>query len=204
LIDAGIEIPSNKEVFPDEKSIRRKVDILGEEKDAVMDLIQGIDLKRTEAFMECFNAINGNFNKLYMNFFDGTAQLSLTDTEKPLESGLIIEAKHGEEKRLKNIDSMSGGEKSLTSLAFIFSIQMYEPAPFYFFDEVDAALDLVNSQKIGKLVKEMSRNSQFVAITHNDLIIKVADRIIGVAKKNHESSVIGLKVTDPELEATSA
>jgi chromosome segregation protein len=178
--------------------IKQKVEVLDEEKDAVLDLIEGIELKRTEAFMECFNAINENFNKLYMNFFNGTAHLGLTDPEKPLDSGLIIEAKHGDEKRLKNIDSMSGGEKSLTSLAFIFAIQMYEPAPFYFFDEVDAALDLTNSQKVGELIKEMSKSSQFIAITHNDTIVKVADRIIGVAKKTSASSVIGLKVGEKE------
>lgn len=130
---------------------------------------------------------------MYTSFFNGTAQLSLTNPAKPLESGLIIEAKHGEEKMLKNIDSMSGGEKSLTSLAFIFAIQLYEPAPFYFFDEVDAALDMTNSKKVGVLIKEMSKSSQFISITHNDSVVKVADQIVGVAKNNTSSSVIGLK-----------
>lgn len=183
--------------------IRQKADTLDEERLAVLDLISGIDLKRNEAFFQTFHAINENFNKLYTSFFNGTAQLSLTNPAKPLESGLIIEAKHGEEKMLKNIDSMSGGEKSLTSLAFIFSIQLYEPAPFYFFDEVDAALDMTNSKKVGLLIKEMSKASQFISITHNDSVVKVADQIVGVAKNNTSSSVIGLK-TSGEAEAPSA
>ncbi len=174
--------------------IREKANTLTTERLAVMDLINGIELKRNEAFMKTFNAINTNFNTLYTSFFNGTAKLELTNPQKPLESGLIVEAKHGVEKFLKNIDSMSGGEKSLTSLAFIFSIQLFEPAPFYFFDEVDAALDMTNSRKVGELIKEMSKSSQFISITHNDNIVKVADQILGVTKSGGtHSSVIGLK-----------
>ncbi|MDP2666446.1 MAG: AAA family ATPase [Candidatus Diapherotrites archaeon] len=173
--------------------IKRRSDTLDEERMAVLDLIQGIETNRTAAFMMCFDAINAHFNRLYESFFDGTARLSLSNPEKPLESGLLIEAMHGEDKRMKAIDSMSGGEKSLTSLAFIFAIQLYEPAPFYFFDEVDAALDMTNSKKVGHLIKEMSKASQFIAITHNDAVVKVADQILGVAKRNTASTVIGLK-----------
>lgn len=177
----------------DVMEIRDKAGKLEEERLAVLDLINGIDVKRTEAFMDTFNSINQNFNKLYTGFFNGEAKLDLSNPQKPLESGLLIEARHGLEKSLKNIDSMSGGEKSLTSLAFIFSIQLYEPAPFYFFDEVDAALDMTNSRKVGMLIKEMSKSSQFISITHNDQVVKAADQIIGVAKSNTNSSVIGIR-----------
>lgn len=173
--------------------IKQKAETLDVERLAVLDLINSIDAKRNNTFMQTFHSINENFNKIYTGFFDGTARLELTDPAKPLEAGLLIEAKHGLEKSLKNIDSMSGGEKSLTSLAFIFAIQLFEPAPFYFFDEVDAALDMNNSRKIGALIKEMSKSSQFISITHNDSIVKVADQIVGVAKSNNNSSVIGLR-----------
>ncbi len=174
--------------------IRDKAQILSEERLAVLDMIKGIDVKRGEAFMETFDEINKNFNRLYTSFFDGTANLSLTNPAAPLESGLIIEAKHGSENRLKNIDSMSGGEKSMTVLAFIFAVQLYEPAPFYFFDEVDAALDMNNSVKIAMLIKEMSKHSQFVMVTHNDAVVKAADQIMGVTKSNTVSTVLGLKL----------
>ncbi len=186
----------------DALEIREKSRVLDEERLAVFDLINSIDVKRTEAFMKTFNAISNNFNKLYTSFFDGTAKLDLTNPNKPLESGLIIEAKHAGEKMFKGIDSMSGGEKSLTSLAFIFAIQLYEPAPFYFFDEVDAALDMTNSKKVGVLIKEMSKESQFISITHNDSVLKVADQIVGVAKSNTNSSIIGLK-TNSEITANA-
>lgn len=174
--------------------IRDKAQILSEERLAVLDMIKGIDVKRGEAFMETFDEINKNFNRLYTSFFDGTANLSLTNPAEPLNSGLIIEAKHGSENRLKNIDSMSGGEKSMTVLAFIFAVQLYEPAPFYFFDEVDAALDMNNSVKIAMLIKEMSKHSQFVMVTHNDAVVKAADQIMGVTKSNTVSTVLGLKL----------
>ena len=183
--------------------IKQKAETLDVERLAVLDLISSIDANRNETFMETFNKINENFNKIYTGFFDGTAKLEVTDPTKPLESGLLIEAKHGLEKSLKNIDSMSGGEKSLTSLAFIFAIQLYEPAPFYFFDEVDAALDMNNSRKIGALIKEMSKSSQFISITHNDSIVKVADQIVGVAKSSNNSSVIGLR-SAPDVQITSS
>ncbi|MEK6820851.1 MAG: AAA family ATPase [archaeon] len=180
----------------DVMEIKDKASILDEERIAVLGLIEGINIKRTDAFMKTFTSINQNFNKLYTGFFNGEAKLDLSNPNSPLDSGLLIEARHGTEKSLKNIDSMSGGEKSLTSLAFIFAIQLYEPAPFYFFDEVDAALDMTNSRKVGILIKEMSKSSQFISITHNDQVVKVADQIVGVAKSNTHSSVIGLKKGD--------
>ena len=79
-------------------------------------------------------------------------------------------------------------------MAFIFAIQLYEPAPFYFFDEVDAALDMNNSIKVAMLIKEMSKASQFVMVTHNDAVVKAADQIMGVTKTNHISNVLGLKL----------
>ena len=83
---------------------------------------------------------------------------------------------------------------SLTALAFLFAIQSFEPAPFYIFDEVDAALDKENSVKVGNMVKEQSMKSQFIAISHNDAVINQADQIIGVALNKQKSSVIGLRL----------
>jgi len=143
--------------------------------------------------MDCFNHINKKFNELYYSFFGGEGKLGLSNEENPLEGGLLIQAKYKED-TLKTIDAMSGGEKALTALAFLFAIQSFEPAPFYLLDEVDAALDKENSMKVGKLIKGISEGSQFISITHNDSIIKEADQIIGVALNKQKSSVIGLKL----------
>ena len=174
--------------------LRKKSGKLAEEKDVVLEMIGKIEVKRTTVFMECFTAINSNFEGMFYKFFDGKGVLSLSDAENPLESGLVIEAKHKE--ALQNIDSMSGGEKTLTALAFLFAVQLYDPAPFYIFDEADAALDSENSAKLTKFIMEIGKESQFIAITHNDVMIKQADQIVGVALNEQKSSVIGLKLQE--------
>ncbi|MFH1586523.1 MAG: chromosome segregation SMC family protein, partial [Candidatus Diapherotrites archaeon] len=152
------------------EDMRGKAKKLDEERLAVLNLIDKIEVKKLNIFMDCFNHINRKFNELYYSFFSGEGKLGLSDEENPLEGGLLIQAKYKEDK-LKSIDAMSGGEKSLTALAFLFAIQSFEPAPFYILDEVDAALDKENSLKIGRMIKEISGQSQFISITHNDSIV---------------------------------
>ncbi|MBI4044442.1 MAG: AAA family ATPase [Candidatus Diapherotrites archaeon] len=180
--------------------LKEKAGKLDEERHAVLEMIGKIELRKLEVFMECFAHVSRKFSDIYFQFFGGEGRLSLTDSQKPLEGGLLIEAKYKENK-LKSIDSMSGGEKSLTALAFIFAIQSFDPAPFYVFDEADAALDKENSLKLGRMIKEISKASQFITITHNDPIIKNADQIIGVALNQQKSSVIGLRVREQQQEA---
>jgi len=187
-------VESFGELKKEVSDITEKSGKLEHERLAVLDLINKIEVKRTNVFMDCFNAINKNFNQLFYSFFSGEGSLSLSNPENPLEAGLIIQAKHKE--ALQNLDSMSGGEKSLTALAFLFAIQLYEPAPFYVFDEADAALDAEKSIKLGRMIQEISKTSQFLAITHNEQLIKQADQIIGVALNKEKSSVIGLKLRD--------
>ncbi|MFA6065152.1 MAG: AAA family ATPase [archaeon] len=175
------------------EDIQQKANKLSEERLAVLDMIDKIEVKRTNVFMECFNEINTNFKNIFFKFFHGEGNLNLSDPIKPLESGLMVDAKHKAGKLL-NIDSMSGGEKTLTALAFMFAIQLYRPAPFYAFDEADAALDKENSLKMGNLIEMIAEKSQFIAVTHNDVITKKAAQIIGVARGKDDSSVIGLKL----------
>ncbi len=182
--------------------VRQKATKLDEERLAVAEMIQKIEVRKLDVFMECFNHIAHKFSDLYFKFFSGEGRLDLSDKLNPLEGGLLIQAKYKEEV-LKSIDAMSGGEKSLTALAFLFAIQSYHPAPFYIFDEVDAALDKENSVKIGNLIKGQSRESQFIAISHNDAVINQADQIIGVALNKQKSSVIGLRLRKGGQEASA-
>jgi len=173
--------------------IQKKTEKLNEERLAVLDMIDKIEVKRTNVFMECFDEVNKNFSEMFFKFFNGEGKLTFENQEKPLESGLLIEA-NPKKGKLQNIDSMSGGEKTLTALAFMFAIQLYSPAPFYAFDEADAALDKENSAKMGNLIEMIAQKSQFISVTHNDTITKKADQIIGVALAKDGSSVIGLKL----------
>ncbi|MFH1664158.1 MAG: AAA family ATPase [archaeon] len=175
--------------------IRDKARKLDEERIAVLDMIEKIEIKRATAFMDCFNEINSNFKKMYFSLAEKEGTLKLTNEADTMNSGLLIEAKYDSEKMI-NIDSMSGGEKTLTALAFLFSIQLFRPAPFYIFDEADAALDQSNSLKLSKMITEICKKSQFIAITHNDSLIKESDQIIGVALNKQKSSVIGLKLKE--------
>ncbi|MCR4335852.1 MAG: AAA family ATPase [archaeon] len=174
-------------------NVREKATKLDEERKAVIEMIDKIEVKKLNVFMECFEHVAKKFSELYYNFFEGEGHLDLSDKESPLEGGLMIQAKYKEEV-MKSIDAMSGGEKSLTAMAFLFAIQSFEPAPFYIFDEVDAALDKENSIKVGKMIKGQSDFSQFISISHNDSVINQADQIIGVALNKQKSSVIGLRL----------
>ncbi len=175
--------------------IKEKATKLDEERIAVLDMIEKIEIKRASAFNDCFTQVNENFKKMYYSLAEKEGLLKLTDETDINNSGLLIEAKYSENKML-NIDSMSGGEKTLTALAFLFSVQLFRPAPFYIFDEADAALDKSNSLKLSKMIAEVCRKSQFIAITHNDSLIKESDQIIGVALNEQKSSVIGLKLKE--------
>ena len=94
-----------------------------------------------------------------------------------------------------DIRSLSGGEKTLTALAFIFAVQDYAPASFYILDEVDAALDKHNSEKFAKLIRSYCKNAQYLIISHNDSVISEADNLYGVSMNEDSiSKVTSLKI----------
>ena len=88
---------------------------------------------------------------------------------------------------------MSGGERSMLMLILVFAIHMYKPSSIYIFDEIDAAFDKENSKKLSQLLKQLSTDSQFIVVSHNDTLISNADAAIGVAKVNGESKIFGLQ-----------
>ncbi|MFH1752217.1 MAG: AAA family ATPase [archaeon] len=181
------------------QDLQQKTEKLSEEKLAVENLITEIEVKRVSVFMTCFNEINKNFQHTYSLLANNDGSLQLTDYDNPIEAGLLVKAKH-EGEQFKNIEAMSGGEKSLTALSFLFAIQLYSPSSFYILDEVDAALDDVNSTKLSQLIQELSKKSQFIAITHNDTIIKHADQVVGIAlNKEKKVSVVGLKLKSASI-----
>lgn len=171
---------------------KKRYEKILEEKKAVLDMIQQIESKRKEVFFKTMNELSVKFNEIFGKMTGGNASLNLENPED-LESGLLIQASPAG-KLLLNIDSMSGGEKTLTALAFLFSVQEYRPAPFYILDEVDAALDKENSKKVADLIKTLSKAAQFIVITHNDTTIKFGDRVYGVTMEAGESKILGLEL----------
>jgi chromosome segregation protein len=154
-----------------------------------------IETKKKDLFMNTFNVLNENFKRIFSQLsLKGEAYLVLENEESPLEGGLRVRVRITSDKFL-DIRSLSGGEKTLTALAFIFAIQEYEPSSFYVLDEVDAALDKRNSEKLAKLIKAYSSRAQYIVISHNDAIISEGTTLYGVSMDEHGmSNVVGLKV----------
>ncbi|MBI4162120.1 MAG: AAA family ATPase, partial [Candidatus Aenigmarchaeota archaeon] len=172
------------------EELRKKLDKLLEEKDAIMAVVQDVEKKRYDKFMETMNSINKFFAQIYTDLTGGEGRLRLEE-ENNIESGLLIEASPSG-KKILNLDSMSGGEKSMTSLAFLFSILQHYASPFYVLDEVDAALDKANTKRVMSLVKRYSSTVQFIVISHSDTTIAEADKVYGVSMENGISKVFGI------------
>jgi len=174
------------------EELRKKLDKLLEEKDAVLKIVNEIEKKRYDKFMQTLSEIKEHFSKIYIDMAGGVGTLRMEE-ENNIDTGLIIEASP-EGKKVLNLDSMSGGEKTLTSLAFLFGVMHYYSAPFYVLDEVDAALDKANTRKIADLVKKYSDRVQIIVITHNDLMIQEADKVFGVSMEDGVSKVFGIEM----------
>ncbi|HLC81312.1 MAG TPA: chromosome segregation protein SMC [Candidatus Nanoarchaeia archaeon] len=167
---------------------------LYQEKTDVLTLMNEIETKKKEHFMKTFSQANHNFTKIFSTLFSkGNAYLQLDNHEKPFEDGLSIKVKLTGN-RYMDIKSLSGGEKTLTALSFIFAIQEYQPASFYILDEIDAALDKHNAERLSKLIRGYSNKAQYVVISHNDALIAEADTLFGISMKDGVSKVTSLKI----------
>ncbi len=170
-----------------------RADTLEIERQAVLRMIEEIDSKKLQVFMNTFNDVSKNFTKLYGYLFEGSAKMELTEPNDPFGSGLEIRIT--DSKSRKTLTSMSGGQKALISLMLLFAIHLCKPSAIYIFDEVDAALDKENSKELSKLIKQMSKDAQFVVVSHNDAMILNADTAVGVTMSNEASAVVGIEVS---------
>jgi len=175
--------------------LANRVNKLQSEKTDVLTIIDEVEKKKTEAFMKTYDEIAKNFAETHRKTADKNhAVLELETPEKPFEGGVLVKITDLKGKRT-SLASLSGGEKVLVALSFIFAIQEHDPAPFYLMDEIDAALDKVNSEKVAKLLKEYSSKAQIIIISHNDSIISESNNLYGVnMTKEGESTVVSLKI----------
>lgn len=158
--------------------LKQKQD-LRESIDATKEAIKRIDQESKTRFLDALSEVNNNFREVFALLFNGgKAELKLTDENNPLESGVEIIAQPPG-KKLQSISLLSGGERSLTSLAFFFALFRFKPTPFCVLDEVDAALDDVNLQRFLNLMRKIKNRTQFILITHNFKTMEVADYIYG-------------------------
>jgi len=158
----------------------QKKDLM-EAKASLLSTIQEIDDTAREKFMAAFIMVRENFIKVFRSLFneEDSCDLILTDANRPLESDIDIIAKP-KGKRPLSINQLSGGEKTLTATAILFSLYLLKPAPFCIFDEVDAPLDDTNIDKFNNIIRKFSSSSQFIIVSHNKRTIASTDVVYGV------------------------
>ncbi len=150
-------------------------------KESLFTTINEIEVVASETFMLAFNQIKEHFIKVFRSLFNegDDCDLKLVDPSKPLDSEIDIIAKP-KGKRPLTINQLSGGEKTLTATALLFSMYLLKPAPFCIFDEVDAPLDDANIDKFNTIIRSFSKESQFVIVTHNKRTMTTTDVIYGI------------------------
>ena len=160
-------------------------------------IITELDELMHRQFRTTFNEVAAEFKEMFSRLFGGgSARLVMTDTENPTETGIDIEARLPG-RREQGLSLLSGGERSLTAVALIFSLLRVSPTPFCILDEVDAMLDEANVGRFTELLKELSQETQFIVITHNRNTVQVADVIYGVTMgRDSASQVISLRLDE--------
>ncbi|MFW9937398.1 MAG: AAA family ATPase [Candidatus Thorarchaeota archaeon] len=185
-----------KERF-DEIDMRRQT--IQRERKSILDAIDKIELEKTRTFMKAYHEINREFSRIFQKLSPGgSAKMILDRPDKPFEGGVSIEARP-RGKKISSLEILSGGEKTLVALSFIFAVQEFYPAPFYIMDEIDAALDGPNVHRTSMVIKEFAEQAQFLVISHREENIVNADRIYGVSMQ--QSGITDIFSVDLEEEA---
>lgn len=174
--------------------LSEKLETLEAERTELLLRIENFTTLRQRAFKEAFDAVNENFQSIFAVLSDGDGYLQLDNPEDPFNSGLNLVA-HPKGKPVQRLASMSGGEKSLTALSFIFALQRYRPSPFYAFDEVDMFLDGANVERLAKMIKQQAQQAQFIVVSLRRPMIESAERTIGVTQaRGAYTQVLGIKL----------
>lgn len=169
-----------------------RLEVLSKEREELLLRIETVATLRQEAFMEAFTAVDGHFRTIFAGLSDGEGHLQLENPEAPLDGGLTLVA-HPKGKAVRRLAAMSGGEKSLTALSFLFALQRFRPSPFYALDEVDSFLDGVNVERLAALIASQADEAQFLVVSHRRPMIAASNRTIGVTQaRGAHTQVVGL------------
>jgi len=175
-------------------AVKQRVEIVEKEKNSILKIIHEIDVKKKKTFMQTLNSLNEIFSRNFSQLsVKGQVFLELENRKDPFEGGVGIIVKTGHGKYF-DVTSLSGGEQTLVALALIFAIQEHKPYCFYILDEIDAALDKRNSERLANLLKKYMQKGQYIIITHNDEIITKATNLYGVSMHDGVSKIISLRV----------
>ncbi len=182
------------EIKKEYDSIQEKALKLENEKTEILKIIEEIDKKKRLVFVKTLSVINDLFSQNFVKLVGkGQAFLELENQESPFEGGLAVTIRLAKGK-YADVTALSGGEQVLTALSLIFAIQEYKPYCFYIFDEIDAALDKRNSERLAVSLKDYIRTGQYIVITHNDAVITEATTLYGVSMQEGISRIFSLKI----------
>lgn len=179
--------PVNPQALEEYEEARQRYEFLNAQRQDLLDSIRDtekaiheIDIETRKRFSAAFEVVNENFRHMFKVLFGGgSGEMRLTDPENLSDSGIdVVASPPG--KRLQNVLLLSGGEKALTALAMLMAIFQYQPSPFCVLDEVDAPLDETNIQRLVRLIREMSHQTQFIVITHAKSTMEVSESLYGV------------------------
>lgn len=170
--------------------LKEQIKRLEEQKSHLMSLMEEIKTKKKAVFMKVFDEVSANFKEIYAKLAGGEGELLLENPDDPFAGGLILRAKP-KDRRWTRLEALSGGERSITSMAFIFALQQYQPSPFYIFDEMDQNMDAVNAEMTARMIRERSASAQFIAISLKKIVLKAADHVYGVTSNDGISTIVG-------------
>ena len=181
--------------------LKNQHDDLVEAEKTLEGIISELDAAMRKQFHEKFGEINHEFDKVFKELFGGgKGSLELIEEEDILEAGIRIIAQPPG-KKLQNMMQLSGGEKSLTAIALLFAIQNLKPSPFCLLDEIEAALDESNVGRFAKYLHKLTKNTQFIVITHRRGTMEKADRLYGITmQEKGVSALVSVNLIDKDLE----
>lgn len=167
-----------------------ELDELSSRRDVARKENDGLRKARLDEFMQGFSVITLKLKELYqMITLGGDAELELVDSLDPFSEGIVFSVRPPK-KSWKNISNLSGGEKTLSSLALVFALHHFKPTPLYFLDEIDAALDFKNVSIVANYVKERTKNAQFIIISLRNNMFELADRLVGIYKTHNTTKSV--------------
>ena len=183
--------------------VAEKVEIIQKEKEEILKIVAEIDQKKKRTFMKTFNGINELFGRNASELYTkGQAYLQLENEEDIFAGGVDIVIKLGKGKYF-DVSSLSGGEQTLIALSLLFAIQEFKPYHFYVFDEIDAALDKRNSERLAGLLNKYIGAGQYIIVTHNDALIMNSKFLYGVSMHDGISKVLSLKLDKNEIQTSN-
>jgi chromosome segregation protein len=178
------------------KQLATRIYEIEKERQAIIQFMNEVDKKKHDMFMRAFNQINSTFQEIFTKITGtGNGRLVLESPEDPFKGGVDVLLEFPGKSEM-TISSASGGEKSVGTVCFLLALQAIHPMPFYIFDEIDAHLDVLNSQRLAELLRERSKGSQFIVVSLKDTAISRANKVYGVFIQEGVSQVVSMPMAE--------